>query len=187
MILVTPLITPLAVQDRRRGGRSPPASALAAVGFGRWRSCRRRGRTLCSCCRSSRSPSGSGSRTARRRRRRRRPSPPDQVGQASGISNMARYIGGSPWRSRSWRSIYNAVIDERRRRRRASQADALAEGLSRAAIVMVICAVFGVGVGVLLMARHRGRKPRAVDRAAARRGDARTRSRPSRRSPHPTT
>jgi MFS family permease len=90
--------------------------------------------------------------------------PSDQVGQASGISNMARYIGGS-LAVAAIASVYNAVT-ENHLKDGASRADALAAGLSRASLALAICSGAGIALA-LLMARHQQRRPQAVDRAAA--------------------
>jgi EmrB/QacA subfamily drug resistance transporter len=88
----------------------------------------------------------------------------DQVGQASGISNMARYIGGS-LAVAAVATIYNSTIVNHEAAG-ASAADALAAGVSRSALFMAICALGGVAL-VVLLRRHRLRKPQAVDLAAA--------------------
>jgi EmrB/QacA subfamily drug resistance transporter len=88
----------------------------------------------------------------------------DEVGAASGISNMARYIGGS-LAVAAVATVYNAVtnshLDDG-----ASASDALAAGVSRSALLLaVFCAA-----GILLagfVRRHRAARSRAVDRAAA--------------------
>jgi EmrB/QacA subfamily drug resistance transporter len=90
--------------------------------------------------------------------------PADEVGQASGISNMARYIGGSLFVA-AVASVYNAVIVDRTDEG-ASASDALAAGLSRASLLMAICSAAGIALA-LLMARHYQPRPRAIDRAAA--------------------
>jgi hypothetical protein len=77
---------------------------------------------------------------------------------------MARYIGGS-LAVAAVATISDAVIDSHVEAG-DSQSDALAAGLSRASIVMAVMSAAGVALA-LLMARHRGRAPRAVDRAAA--------------------
>ncbi len=79
--------------------------------------------------------------------------PPEEVGQASGISNMARYIGGS-LAVAAVGTIYSTVIDTRQAAG-AAPADALAAALSRSAILLAIMAAAGVALGVLLR-RHRG-------------------------------
>jgi EmrB/QacA subfamily drug resistance transporter len=95
--------------------------------------------------------------------------PADEVGQASGISNMARYVGGSLAVAAA-ATIYSSVtthqLDEG-----ASPADALATGVSRASIMLAIVSALGVALA-LLVARHRSEKPSAVHRAAAAAGAA---------------
>jgi EmrB/QacA subfamily drug resistance transporter len=88
----------------------------------------------------------------------------DQVGQASGISNMARYIGGSVAVA-AVAMIFNSVINHDEEAGK-SASDALAGGLGAAALTMAIWCVAGVGL-VALLRRHRPREPRAIDRAAA--------------------
>ena len=61
----------------------------------------------------------------------------DQVGQASGISNMARYIGGSLAVAAA-ASVYDSVISSRTAEG-ASASDALAAGLSRASLLLASC------------------------------------------------
>jgi MFS family permease len=88
----------------------------------------------------------------------------DQVGAASGISNMARYVGAAVAVA-AIATINNAVINDRRGQGE-SAADALAAGLSASALVMAIWSALGIGL-VALLARHRPRRPEAIDRAAA--------------------
>jgi EmrB/QacA subfamily drug resistance transporter len=91
--------------------------------------------------------------------------PADQVGSASGISNMARYVGAAVAVA-AIAMINNAVI-ENHREAGESAADALAAGLSSSAVTMAIWSAAGVGL-VALLARHRPtRRPRPIDRAAA--------------------
>jgi EmrB/QacA subfamily drug resistance transporter len=89
---------------------------------------------------------------------------PEQVGQASGISNMARYIGGSLWVA-AVATIYNSVTVDHLHSG-ASAGDALAAGLSRACLFLAICSGAGIALA-LLMARYRPERPTAVDLAAA--------------------
>jgi EmrB/QacA subfamily drug resistance transporter len=89
---------------------------------------------------------------------------PEEVGQASGISNMARYIGGS-LAVAAVATVSTAVTDNHREAG-AAPADALAAGLSRAALLLAIMSAAGVALA-LLLARHRAPKPGAIDRAAA--------------------
>jgi MFS family permease len=90
--------------------------------------------------------------------------PDDQVGQASGISNMARYIGGSVAVAAA-AMIDNAVANHQLDNG-ASKSEALAAGFSRASLLMAIWAVCGVAL-LVLMRRYRPQAPRGVDRAAA--------------------
>jgi hypothetical protein len=81
------------------------------------------------------------------------------VGQASGISNMARYIGGS-LAVAAVAAV--AVLDGA-----ASAADALATGLSRSALLLAILCAAGA-VLARPIARHRMAKQHGTaDRAAA--------------------
>ncbi|GAA4444095.1 MFS transporter [Phytohabitans houttuyneae] len=92
----------------------------------------------------------------------------DEVGQASGISNMARYIGGSLAVAAA-ATVSTAVTDTRRAE--GDPADvALAAGLSRASLLLAIVSVGGVVLAVLLR-RHRAR---SLDRAAAAAGAVHT-------------
>ena len=88
----------------------------------------------------------------------------DEVGQASGISNMARYVGGS-LAVAAVATIYATVTDNHRQAG-ASAADALAAGLSRSALLLAIMSAAGVVLAVLVT-RHRLARLRAIDRAAA--------------------
>jgi EmrB/QacA subfamily drug resistance transporter len=89
---------------------------------------------------------------------------PDEVGQASGISNMARYIGGSLAVAAA--ATVSTAVTNNHREAGASAADALAAGLSRAAILLALMAAAGVALAVL-MRRYRAATPRPIDRAAA--------------------
>ena len=88
----------------------------------------------------------------------------DQVGQASGISNMARYIGGSVVVAAVATIFNTAAVEESAAGSAAS--DALAAGVSRAALLMAILAGLGIAIA-LLMGRHELARPRAVELAAA--------------------
>jgi MFS family permease len=88
----------------------------------------------------------------------------EQVGQASGISNMARYIGGSLWVAAT-ATVYNSVTVNHANAG-ASTSDALAAGLSRSALVLAICCGAGIALS-LLMARHYQPKTEGIHRAAA--------------------
>jgi len=88
----------------------------------------------------------------------------DQVGEASGISNMARYIGGSVAVA-AVAMIYNAVINNHREAG-DSAGEALAAGLSSASLTMAIWCACGVAL-IAFMRRVHARRPQAVDLAAA--------------------
>ena len=89
---------------------------------------------------------------------------PEEVGQASGISNMARYIGGS-LAVAAIATVYSSV-DQNHREAGASASAALAAGLSRSALLLAIMSAAGVVLAVLVR-RHRQARLRAIDRAAA--------------------
>jgi MFS family permease len=89
---------------------------------------------------------------------------PEEVGQASGISNMARYIGGSL--AVAAVATVSTAVTNNHRQAGAPPADALAAGLSRAALLLAITSAAGVALA-LLLARHRAPKPGAIHRAAA--------------------
>jgi EmrB/QacA subfamily drug resistance transporter len=89
---------------------------------------------------------------------------PDEVGQASGISNMARYIGGSLAVAAA--ATVSAAVTTAHLEAGDSEADALAAGLSRASILLALMSAAGVALA-LLLARHRPARPQAIHRAAA--------------------
>ena len=87
----------------------------------------------------------------------------DQVGAASGISNMARYVGGAVMTA-VVAGIY-ASVTAARTVSGAGSAEALAGGLSRACIALAIfCAL---GIPLARRVARRTHPPRAVDLAAA--------------------
>jgi EmrB/QacA subfamily drug resistance transporter len=88
----------------------------------------------------------------------------DQVGQASGISNMARYIGAAVAVA-AVAAIDNAVANNHRAAG-ASASAALAAGVSAAALAMAIMAAAGVLV-VVLLRRHHPTGTQPIDLAAA--------------------
>lgn len=88
---------------------------------------------------------------------------PDQVGAASGISNMARYVGGAVMTA-VVAGIYASVTAARTATGGAS-AEALAAGLSRASIALAIfCAL---GIPLARRVARRTHPPRPIDLAAA--------------------
>ncbi len=103
----------------------------------------------------------------------------EKVGQASGISNMARYIGGSVAVA-AVATVFNAVTNNHLHSG-ASDADALAAGLAGAALLLAIFSAAGVALS-LLVARHRPEQPQAIHRAAA----AAAHTIPTRPPPGPT-
>jgi EmrB/QacA subfamily drug resistance transporter len=88
----------------------------------------------------------------------------DQVGAASGISNMARYVGGAVWVAAA-AMIYNAVPNNQRAGG-ASAADALASGLGATALLLAISCFAGTAL-VATLRRTRLHKMRTVDVAVA--------------------
>jgi EmrB/QacA subfamily drug resistance transporter len=87
-----------------------------------------------------------------------------QVGQASGISNMARYIGGAVAVA-AVSTVYNSVTNSHLQAG-ASDGAALAAGLAGAALILAIFSAAGVALS-LLVARHRPEQPQGIHRAAA--------------------
>ena len=163
MIVITPFITPIAV---RIGTRYAIAVGfgLAAVGFGALAFVQSSWEYLAFVLPLVGLSAGLGLANGPASSASTAAVVPDQVGQASGISNMARYIGGSLWVA-AIATIYNSVAVDHLKAG-ASPSDALSAALSRASLVMAICSGAGIAL-VLLMARHHQRQPRAVERAAA--------------------
>ncbi|SNY52939.1 MFS transporter [Paractinoplanes atraurantiacus] len=85
-----------------------------------------------------------------------------QVGQASGISNMARYVGGSLAVAAA--ATVSAAATENHQGEPA--ADALAAGLSAASLFLAIMSAAGIAL-VVLLRRHRSEPAHAVHLAAA--------------------
>jgi EmrB/QacA subfamily drug resistance transporter len=90
--------------------------------------------------------------------------PANQVGSASGVSNMARYVGAAVATALA-ASIYASVISDRTAEGKPA-ADALASGLAAAAWVMAVISFAGV-VMAILMGRHRTARGTLDDSAAA--------------------
>ena len=88
----------------------------------------------------------------------------DQVGQASGISNMSRYVGAAVAVA-AVATVNNAVAVDRQAAG-DSASEALAAGLAGSALLMAILSASGVLL-VGLMRRQTIARSRAVDRAAA--------------------
>jgi EmrB/QacA subfamily drug resistance transporter len=94
----------------------------------------------------------------------------DQVGAASGVSNMARYVGAAVMTA-IVAAVYGGVSGHWEQSG-ASAGDALAAGLSRAGLAMAIMSALGIGLAGLVAGRPR--KPRAVDYAQAAAGTGHT-------------
>jgi EmrB/QacA subfamily drug resistance transporter len=105
--------------------------------------------------------------------------PADQVGQASGISNMARYIGGSVAVAAA--AMINNAVANNHLADGESKSAALASGLGAASLMMAIWCACGIGL-VVFLRRHRARAPQAIDLAAA--ATASLHTIPTQRSPH---
>ncbi|GAA2852701.1 MFS transporter [Actinoplanes cyaneus] len=89
---------------------------------------------------------------------------PEQTGQASGISNMARYVGGSLAVAAA--GTVSTAISGGRADTGAPAADALAAGLAGAAVLLALMSAGGVALALLL--RHQRTEPAtAVHLAAA--------------------
>ena len=88
---------------------------------------------------------------------------PGQIGSASGISNMARYVGSSVFVALA-ASIYAGVAQSRVDDGREA-ADALASGLAWSCGVLAVTCALGVGMG--LLGRYRQRRVRAEYTVAA--------------------
>ena len=86
------------------------------------------------------------------------------MGEASGISNMARYVGGAVAVA-AIAMIYNAVTVNRQGAGEPA-GEALAAGLSAASLTLAIFCAAGIALA-LLMLRHRPERPEAVHTAAA--------------------
>jgi MFS family permease len=83
--------------------------------------------------------------------------PADDVGAASGVSNMARYVGAA---------VMVAVTATLYGSTGTADADALASGFARASVALTVVSGAGVVLAVLAV-RHRMHRPRTVDYAAA--------------------
>ncbi len=90
--------------------------------------------------------------------------PPEQVGQASGISNMARYIGGSVAVAAA--AMLSNAVTVNQEDAGKSAADSLAAGLGAASVMMALWCAAGIGLVVFLRRQGAGRTD-AAGRAAA--------------------
>lgn len=90
----------------------------------------------------------------------------DDVGAASGISSMARYIGAAAFTAAV--ATVNATVGESRRPGGDGAADALAAGLSGACALLAVASGVGLLLAVLaIRARRRRVGPGACGAAAA--------------------
>jgi MFS family permease len=90
--------------------------------------------------------------------------PAEQVGSASGISNMARYVGAAVMTA-IVAAVYGGVSADQIEAGE-SGADALATAFGWASVVLTVTSAAGIGLA-LLIARHRTPEPTLVDYAAA--------------------
>ena len=90
--------------------------------------------------------------------------PAQQVGSASGVSNMARYVGAAVFTAIA-ATVYSSVITDKTDAGE-SHADALAAGLGAASWVMVAFSLAGVAMAVV-MGRYRAASGTVADSAAA--------------------
>jgi EmrB/QacA subfamily drug resistance transporter len=91
--------------------------------------------------------------------------PANQVGEASGVSNMARYVGAAVATALA-ATIY-AVVTTNQTDAGKSQADALAAGLGAASWVMAVFSAIGLLLAILVIVRHRTGRGTVSDSAAA--------------------
>jgi EmrB/QacA subfamily drug resistance transporter len=163
MIVITPFITPIAVKIGSRQAIGV-GFAMAAIGFG-WLAFVGSDWeyvafvlplvAIAAGLGLSNGPASSASTSS---------VPDNQVGQASGISNMARYVGGALFVAAA-ATVSTTAVDNQTAAG-ASAADALAAGLARSSLLMALICAGGVAFA-FLMGRHRGEPPKAVHRAAA--------------------
>jgi MFS family permease len=88
----------------------------------------------------------------------------DEVGAASGISNMARYVGAAV--AVAAIAMINNAVANNHSADGESASEALAAGLAASALFMAVCSAAGIAL-VALLARYRPSRPAAIDRAAA--------------------
>ena len=91
--------------------------------------------------------------------------PEEQVGGASGVSNMARYVGAAVATALA-ATIYSTV-DADRTADGATAADALASGLAAASWMLAIVSFLGLAITVIVIRRHRTGGATLEDSAAA--------------------
>ncbi len=163
MIAVTPLITPLAVKIG--GGRAVGVGFLLATAGFVWLAFIDASwqyvalvvplLVLAVGLGIANGPASAGSTAA---------VPADQVGAASGISNMARYVGAAV--AVALIATVNNAVANNHKAAGDSASDALAAGLASSSLVMAIWCALGVGL-IVLLRRQKIRRAQPVDRAAA--------------------
>jgi EmrB/QacA subfamily drug resistance transporter len=91
--------------------------------------------------------------------------PQNQVGGASGVSNMARYVGAAVATALA-ATVYASVIANQQEDGK-SASDALAAGLSAASWVMAVFSALGVLLAIVAIRRHRTARGTLQDAAAS--------------------
>jgi EmrB/QacA subfamily drug resistance transporter len=91
--------------------------------------------------------------------------PEHQVGEASGVSNMARYVGAAVATALA-ATIYGSVTTNRTDAG-AAAADALTAGLSAASWVMAVFSALGLLMAIVVIVRHRSGRGTLTDAAAS--------------------
>ena len=91
--------------------------------------------------------------------------PESQVGGASGVSNMARYVGAAVATALA-ATVYGTVIANQKEAGK-SASDALAAGLSAASWVMTVISALGILLAVVAIRRHRAAEGTTQDAAAS--------------------
>lgn len=91
--------------------------------------------------------------------------PQEQVGGASGVSNMARYVGAAV-ATALCATIY-ATVQADKLDDGASAADALASGLAAAAWLMAVISALGILLALVAIRRHQAAQGTAQDAAAS--------------------
>lgn len=91
--------------------------------------------------------------------------PANQVGEASGVSNMARYVGAAVATALA-ATIYATVTANQTDKGKA-EADALATGLGAASWAMAVFSAIGLLLAILVIVRHRAGGATMSDAAAS--------------------
>jgi MFS family permease len=91
--------------------------------------------------------------------------PQNQVGGASGVSNMARYVGAAVATALA-ATVYGSVIANQKEDGK-SASDALAAGLSAASWVMAVFSALGILLAIVAIRRHRAALGTLQDAAAS--------------------